>query len=113
MSQIIAVHHPRIAGRRRRDALTKQPGLGLHPARIPVDGVQVHDRQAKARADAPRQRRLAGAARPENENAFRHGHGSKQKTWMAGSSPAMTILRAAYESFPLKMHSGEPTSGLV
>jgi hypothetical protein len=33
----------------------------------------------------------------------------KQKTWMAGSSSAMTIRIVACESFPLKIHRDEPS----
>src|SRR5215468_456149 len=74
MGCVVAIHDPGIAGSRLGHPLAKSPGLGLHPAGIPIDCVEMYDRQAKPLANAPRKRRLASPARPEDENTLRYGH---------------------------------------
>src|SRR5262245_35811810 len=74
MGRVVAVHDPCIAGSCLRDPLPKAPNLGLDPARVPVDRIEMHDRKSDTRSDRTRQRRLASPARPEDENALRHGH---------------------------------------
>src|SRR5579871_1711962 len=74
MVRVVAVHDPRVACCGFRHSLAKSPCLGLHPAGIPIDCVEMHDRNPEPLADLARQRRLARPARPENENALRYRH---------------------------------------
>src|SRR6267142_5544627 len=74
MARVVAVHDPSIVGNSFRQPLTKARRLALDPAWVPVERIEVHDRKAETRADPACQRGLAGAARPEDENALRRGH---------------------------------------
>src|SRR6266566_10002636 len=74
MGRVVAVNNPRVAGSHFLYLLTKSLGLGLHPARVPIDCVKMHDRKPETLTDSTRQRRLAGPTRSKNENALRqHG----------------------------------------
>src|SRR5215468_7749924 len=74
MAGVVAIHDPGIAGSGLRQSFTKTRRLAPDPARIPVERIEVHDRKAETLTNPARQRRLAGGARPEDENALRHGH---------------------------------------
>src|SRR5262249_10300517 len=74
MGRVISVHDPTIPGRRLRQSFTKTRSLTFDPAWIPMERIEVYDRKAEVLTDPACQRRLAGPARPEDENALRHGH---------------------------------------
>jgi hypothetical protein len=86
----------------------------LNPTSDPVDEVSERSLDGAERNPGPH-RRLA--AIPDYA-PLHPGYGAntmdqrKQKTWMAGSSPAMSIRIVACESLPLKTRRDEPPLGV-
>jgi len=56
-----------------------------------MDSVKMNDGQVKPRSNKPCQRRLAGPARPEDENAFWQVHGINALQEPIGFLAATTI----------------------